>query len=74
MWHSGNQRWARGEELPHAKLTDDDVRLIRQLGEHRRELLDEARKISDAALADKFGVSRATISEVIHYRKWRHVA
>ena len=37
---AGNAGWARGEELPHAKLTEDDVRLIRELGEQRKELLD----------------------------------
>lgn len=46
-------------------LTDDDVRLIRAAADERRRLMAEAAKLSAAALAEKFGVSRFTIENII---------
>ncbi len=56
-----------------AKLTEDDVRLIRALVEERAMHLAEARKLTDAAIAEKFEVHPNTIWKV--YRtSWTHVA
>jgi hypothetical protein len=54
-----NRRARRG------RLTADDVALVRVL---------HSRGTAQAALADEFGVSVSTISDVVHRRTWRHVA
>ena len=53
-----------GEKVPNAKLTADDVRLVKAL---RREGLTQA------AVAEKFDVSRACISEIDTGRNWAHI-
>lgn len=63
----------RGEGHHRAKLSDDDIRLIRQAQETRAMHIAEARKLSDKALAEKFGVSRATIGRVLYGEAWGHV-
>lgn len=64
----------RGVELPQSKLTDDDVRLIRQLHDFKKK---EIRRLNDAlsieAIANKFGVHRRTIEKVLFFDGWRHV-
>lgn len=53
----------RGEALPHAKLTADDVRTIRAAG-----LSKTARQ-----LAEEFGVHHRTVEKIRNYETWRHV-
>lgn len=52
---------------PGSKLTPEDVNLIRQAAAERERLKREADKLSNQALAGKFGVSPTTISCVINY-------
>lgn len=55
-----------GEECPNAKLTEDQVREIRQcyaLG-----------RISQPQLAHEYGVTQANISSILHRKSWKHVA
>ena len=54
----------RGENVPTAKLTEQDVRQIRTLG---------AQGVSLSVLGKRFGVSGVTIFNVLHRLKWRHV-
>jgi len=54
----------QGEDHPSAKLTAEDVRLMRQL---------YAEDISVADIAEKFEVSWATAYDAISYRTWSHV-
>lgn len=54
-------RSAIGEGNGRHKLTEPDVRVIRQSG------------MSISALAEKYGVDRATIRAVLDRRSWRHV-
>ena len=63
----------RGEAHYAARLTADDVRLIRALGEERARLLAQARQLSDSAIAEKFGVHPSAIKQVLSYRTWGHV-
>ena len=51
------------------KLTDDDVRLIRELAEERAELLRRAGAISNRNLAAKFGISRDHVDQIVRYRR-----
>lgn len=63
----------RGSELPQTKLTDADVKLIRQCVLERERLREEANKLSNEALAEKFEVHIRTIDRVTQYRGWIHV-
>jgi hypothetical protein len=56
---------ARGERNPQAKLSESDVRDIRQ----RR--VDGERV---GSLAKAYGMSAANISTIVHRRSWKHVA
>ena len=56
-----------GEERTNAKLTEDDVRWIRQ--HYKKGCRIYGRK----PLAKKFGVSHQTIKNIIDYKKWKHV-
>jgi hypothetical protein len=67
-YHAG--RWGqfrpqrRGAEHPSAKLTEDDVRKIREMS---------ASGMSDAEVAGMFGVSRWSVSEIRDRKTWKHV-
>jgi len=63
----------RGEALPQSKLTDDDVRLIRALVEERRQLTQQARSLSNARIAEKFGVHERSVEKIINGEQWGHV-
>lgn len=54
-------RQARGETHPQAKLTSDDVRMIRQ------------RPAAHRTMATELGVNRATVLDVLKGRSWRHL-
>lgn len=67
-------RCKRGTDLPQAKLTDRDVKLIRALHAFKQKqikLLNET--LSAKILATKFGVHPRTIEKILTYRGWRHV-
>ena len=64
----------RGQDLPQSKLTDDDVKMIRQLIEHREELKRQASELTAAKIAEKFGVHIRTIDRVSTGENWGHVA
>jgi hypothetical protein len=64
----------RGSELPHAKLTESDVLLIRSLVEHREHLKDQARMLTNQRIAEKFGVHQRTIDRITAGESWNHVA
>lgn len=64
---------ARGEKLPQAKLTDDDIRLIWQCVAERERLRKEAAELSNAALARKFDISIRTMDRITQRRGWIHL-
>lgn len=64
---------ARGEELPQAKLTKEDIRLIWQCVAERERLREEARRLSNKALAEKFGVHYRTIERITQRWGWVHI-
>jgi hypothetical protein len=63
----------KGEGAYNARLTEHDLKLIRQLAEDRRTLWEQIRRISERSLAEKFGVSQAAIRKVINRESWLHV-
>jgi len=64
-WMCGHKR-TQGERCGSAKLTDEKVREIRRAY--------AADGVTQQALADRYGVSQITISDVVRRKKWRHVA
>lgn len=64
----------RGESLPQSKLTEDDVRKIRELHDFK---ISEIKKLNDSlsakALAEKFDVHCRTIEKILSYETWTHV-
>lgn len=54
----------RGEDRTHAKLTDEDVRVIRAL----------RGKATARALGEKYGVSHTVIVNIQKRKAWRHIA
>ena len=74
--NSYNQKHARtlglivdckGENKPDAKLTENDVRYIR---EHYKR---GSRTFGSPALAKKFGVHKQTILNIVNRKKWKHI-
>jgi hypothetical protein len=63
----------RGSARWNAKLTDDDVRLMRALVAERERLLTEARKLTDAKIAEKFHVHPHTVWKATKRDSWSHV-
>ena len=56
----------RGEEHGLARLTEEDVREIRRLYVEDR--------LSQVKIGKIYNVSQPTISDIVNYRNWRHVA
>jgi hypothetical protein len=55
----------RGEKHHLAKLTESDVRLIREVY--------ASGGITQRSLAEKFGVALRAVQQVINYESWSHV-
>lgn len=62
--HIGPLSPRRGERHPFAKLTDDDVRYI-------RSAVSEG--VRPIRLAERFGVGKNAISDIVHRKKWQSV-
>jgi len=62
----------RGSQLPHAKLTEDDVRLIREIVDEREAMRRRLKTMTNAAIARKFGVHLRTIDRVATGETWIH--
>ena len=63
----------RGNRHYLSKLTEDDVRLIREADKERQRLLAEASHLTQGALAEKFDVSRSAIQMIASGERWGHV-
>jgi hypothetical protein len=63
----------RGDDHYNAKLTADDVRLIRDALVERAKLLKEARRLSNKQLGAKFGVGKRCIEQIAARESWGHV-
>lgn len=63
----------RGSELPQSKLTEADVALIQALVQERRKALELAKSLSNARIAEKFGVHPRTIDRISAGESWGHV-
>lgn len=63
----------RGTERWNAKLSPDDVRQIRSMVAERERLILEARNLSNAAIAKRFGVHENTVWLASNRATWIHV-
>lgn len=63
----------RGSELPQSKLTESDVVLIRSIVEDREAMKARLRELTNAKLAEKFGVSNRMIDRITSGESWIHV-
>ena len=63
----------RGEDLPHSKLNNQDIELIRGLVEERDRLKSELSGLTNSKIAEKFGVHVRTIDRVTTGESWIHV-
>lgn len=61
---AAKKRSTWGERNRHAKLTEDQVREI------RRQAAD---KVLHRVIAERFGISRATVSDIFHRRSWHQL-
>lgn len=60
----------RGEALPQTKLSDDQVREIRALAEERARLRREiTERLSNRALAERYGVHPRTVEKVLSWER-----
>lgn len=66
-------RVKRGSDLPHAKLTEDDVRQIRGLIAYREELRARIAALTNRRIAQKFEVHHRTIDRISVGESWGHV-
>jgi len=60
--------------LPHAKLTEDDVKMIRELMAEREYHRRQASHLTNAKIAEKYGVHQRTIDRISAGENWGHVA
>ena len=65
--------YKRGSQRKDAKLTEDDVRLIRAMIEERRLLKEQLQRITSQRIAEKFEVSINTIYSISQEKAWLHV-
>lgn len=56
-----------------AKLTEDDVRLIRDCVKERERLRREIAALTNKSLSKKFEVTKQTIEKIAQGRSWRHL-
>jgi hypothetical protein len=64
----------RGSQLPQAKLTEHDVCLIRKLIDEREAEKRRLAELTNAKLAEKFGVHVRTIDRISMGETWGHLA
>lgn len=65
----------KGSKHHYSKLTEDDVRMILALDQERRKVKAQLDSISQAAIAEKFGISKQRVWEICNARDgaWSHV-
>lgn len=64
----------RGSDLPHAKLSEKDVKDIWSLVNQREHYKRQASRLSNGRLAEMFGVHVRTIDRITSGESWTHVA
>jgi hypothetical protein len=63
----------RGSKHHHAKIDEDDVRLILELYEEGKVLRERLKTLSLKGIGEKFGIAPQTVYDIVSGRSWRHV-
>lgn len=63
----------QGSKHHASKLTEDDVRMIRELDQERRQLEEKVRSLSQRSIADKFNISKQRVWEICSGEGWSHI-
>lgn len=63
----------KGSKHFHAKLTEEDVKLILALNEERLEIRKKLKEVSIEGIARKFDMSPSVIGRIVRGHAWRHV-
>ena len=63
MLNQGRQNWAYGERSSSAKLTAEDVVLIKKLSKHMRQI----------DIAIMFGIRQQQVSRILTGKRWKHL-
>jgi len=63
----------RGERCHNAKMSADRVREIRAAIERRKQIDEERAKLTNAALADRYGIHVRNLEKIARGETWRHV-
>lgn len=65
----------RGQDMPRAKLTNDDVLDIRSRHQQRRRLEQHiSEQLSPTKIAAMYGISVRTVQGIVNRETWRHIA
>lgn len=65
--------YARGERCRHAKLDQGQVIEILETVDRRNALKAELKTMTNDALAERYGVSRQAVENIVRGATWRHV-
>lgn len=65
MWNKNRHPILRGEQVGNSKLTDEQVKTIKQSYVRR--------KITYKMLAAELGVAAATVGDIVRGQKWKHI-
>ena len=68
IWSGRKYKYIKPELIEKGRHTKLNADLVRQIRKERQET-----NISYQKLADKFGLSKATIADVVNYRTWKNV-
>lgn len=63
----------RGSALPQAKLNEHDIKNIRKIVADREHMRKSLSSMTNAALAEKYGVHYRTIDRITAGENWSHV-
>jgi hypothetical protein len=63
----------RGSDLPQSKLDETKVKEIRLIVEVRERMREELKAMTNAAIAEKYGVHYRTVDRITAFENWNHV-
>ena len=64
----------RGEDLPHSKLSENDVYEIRSMIKQKEKMRKYIKEnLSNDAISQKFNVHIRTIEKISNYSSWAHL-
>lgn len=63
-WDRAHIKFKRGTQLPQSRLTEDDVKLIRELAKSGMKF---------RTIGEKFDIHHTTAWRVANYLDWKHV-